>query len=238
MNYSNMSNTLILKLNKSVNKHIFVQSIVKNTYNHLVLVDPGDILLYLNKKEEKILRYLIKNKEKDSKFYFYNFFFRQLFKFSSSVIKIFHQYNVYHMINNQKIRTLGIHIRLGKYGDFHEKNATYFANMKCLSYFNYTIKNIIRKYDIQLIILSSDSSYITNQNISNLIIVRNIFKYKILQHSNKWYFNSLNDDSIECLLEMYMLSKSKYLVLTKNSAFSKVAYFMNKNCDKESCKIL
>lgn len=208
----------------------------KNDKN-LVIVDPGDLIFFLNKRDERKLRYLINNNRKGCS-YFYNYFFRKLLTFSSTVINIFKHYKVYDLINNNNVSTIGVHIRLGKYGDFKERNATYFTNINSLSLFNYTIRKIMRKYCIKFIILSSDSSYITNRNISSIIIIRNIFKSKILKHSNKWYFNSLNNDSIECLYEMYLLSKSKYLVLTKNSAFSKVAYYLNKNCDKNICNFL
>lgn len=237
INYSNISNILVFKLNKSVSKYMFLNSIMQENDKHLVIVDPGDLILYLKKKHEYKLRYLINNNRNGS-CYFYNYFFRKLFTFSSNVINIFKQYKVYDFINSNNVNTIGVHIRLGKFGDFHERNATYFTSIKNLSLFNYTIRKIKRKFGIKFIVLSSDSSYITNRNNTSIIIIRNIFKSKILKHSNKWYFNSLNNDSIECLFEMYLLSKSKYLVLTKNSAFSKVAYYLNKNCDTNICKFL
>lgn len=234
---SNLSNILLYKLNKSINKKEMVNSILLLNKVNIVIVDPGDLVFYLNKKDQLKLMLNIRNRDKAISYY-YKYFFRYVIKFSKNVIHKFEYFSVYHFINENKVRTIGVHIRLGKYGDFHEKNATYFATKQCLSNFNNSIRYIINKRHIEYIILSSDSIHLTKIKKNNVIIVRNLFKSKILKHSNNWYFNPLNNDSIECLLEMYMLSKSNYLLLTKNSSFSKVAFYMNKNCIKEECKYL
>lgn len=200
----------------------------------MIVVDPGDLISFLNNSYYNILKsYIINKNYKFSSFY--NHFFRYLIKFSSYVLQKFQDYSIYHLLNNLNIKSVGIHIRLGKYGDFHEKDATYFTNFQYLSIFNYTIRNIFLKHNISYLILSSDSSYITNITNKNIIIVKNIFQSKRVIHSNNWYFKTLNNDSLECLLEINMLSRCNYLVLTKNSAFSKVAYYMNNNCNNDNC---
>lgn len=204
---------------------------------NIIVVDPGDLINFLSKTNQNKLMCIIKYKNYKISYY-YNYFFQNVIKFSSSVINKFKNYDIYHFINQRKLKTIGVHIRLGKDGDFHERKATYFTNMACLIHFNNTIKDIVRKYNIQYIILSSDSYYITKSKSKKLIIIRNLFKSHKLKHSNNWYFKSLNNDSIECLFEVYMLSKSKFLILTKNSAFSKVSYYMNKNCNNDVCKFL
>lgn len=233
----NESNLLILKLNNTMNKIKIVNTILNNNYFNVVVVDPGDLISFLNINHYKILKSYFSN-QKYNYSSFYNYFFRNVIKFSSHVIYKFKYYNIYYLINNLNLKTIGVHIRLGKYGDFHEKDATYFTHFKYLSYFNKTIRNLSKKYNISYIILSSDSSSITNIKKNNVIVVRNIMQTKNVIHSNNWYFKLLSNDSIECLLEMYMLSKSNYLVLTKNSAFSKVAYYMNINCNNEECVFL
>lgn len=204
---------------------------------NIIIVDPGDLIIYLNRTYQLKLMNKIRNKEQKISFY-YNYFFRKIIKFSKIIINKFEYFSVYHLINENKINTLGIHIRLGKQGDFHEKDATYFTNMQCLSKFNNSVREIINKHKIDYIVLSSDSTNITNIQNNKLIIVRSLFKLKVLIHSNNWYFKPHNNNSIGCLLEMYILSKSNYLVLTKNSAFSKVAYYMNNNCIKDECKFI
>lgn len=227
---SNVSNSIIFKLNKSINKKKLLNLILYTQNVDIILVDPGNIIEYLNQRNKKKLCNLIKSKQN-----YFCYFFRNLIKYSLKVIYQLKKYSIYNLINNQSINTLGVHIRFGKYGDFHEKNATYFTNTKCLSHFSDIIKDKLKMGYIDYIILTSDSSFITNITYPNVIVVRNILKSKTIKHSNKWYFKSLNNDSIECLLEMYMLSRSNHLVLTKNSAFSKVAYYMNENCNVDNC---
>lgn len=228
--------TTILTLKKCNNRNILANITINSNNENIVIVDPGDIILYINATYKKKLIQKIGYYDCLNHFFFC-YFFKELFSFSNIVIKKFSKYNIT-LYSNRFNNNLGVHIRLGKDGDFHEKHATYFVNNNSLFLFNSTILKIIKENKIDWIILSSDSSKITNINNKKVIVVRKIVKIKQLKHSNNWYFNDINDNFIECLLEVYMLSKSKYMILTSNSAFSKVAFYMNRNCNKNNCIFL
>lgn len=116
---------------------------------------------------------------------------------------------------------IGIHIRTGK-ADGKEYLLHYLKYEDIISIFKY-VKNIQNNHSVYL---SSDSSNIKFEYkniISNLFFINSSVcnsGYGLLKNNNKC--------AIEAIKDYYILSRCKYLILTRCSSFSLVSLFANK----------
>lgn len=127
-------------------------------------------------------------------------------------------YQKINYIMNNYNNYIGFHIRTGS-GDFKDK------------------KRMNKETEIKMIKLG----YLFNENTYFFIAsdsekVKHLFKEyygeKVYVYSNKsFHSEKVRDDDIS-LIELLLLSKSNYLILTPGSTYSLVAFYLNRKCYK------
>lgn len=131
---------------------------------------------------------------------------------------------------------IGMHIRTGINTDFKEY-ATWFGGINSTNKFIEIGRNISKYNNNTKWIVCTDSSHISKfikqQNRKHILDYKIYFNYpSLLKHSRDYILKPYNIYASSVLIEIELLSKCNYLLLSKGSMVSKLSYIRNKNCKR------
>lgn len=239
-NYSNMNKYYIISDSLKLNPRLQFNKIKSTTDDNIVVNLHYSVSKYFSDNDVIYLNNIFLNINKSTlntnKIFivFIKYIYKPSYIISNKVEKFIKK------INNNYI--IGLHIRTGIYADFKEY-APWFGGINSTNKFIQLVLNETKYHNNTKWIVCADSSHITKQ--FKIIYKKYILNYNdyfnypaSLKHSRDYILKKYNIYASSVLIEIELLSKCNYLLLSAGSMVSRMAYIRNINCNSRTSKCI